>query len=324
MSGRRIALLAIGALAVVFAAAPVVAPNDPWRQFPDHAYAPPMPPRIFENGALRRPFVYPVVIVDRLERRFAEDRKHPQPLAFFGNGRILSTEGAPWLPLGGDSLGRDVFARLLNAGRLSLGVAAVAVFLTLVGGALLGAIAAYAGGRVDQAVTALADFTIVLPMTYVVVTLRATMPLILATSTIFWTMAVVMALATWPLPARGVRAIVLAEREKGYAEAAYAAGGTPLRILLRHLLPAAAAHIGIQGLLLFPAFIFAEATLSFVGLGFAEPSASWGVMLQDAARVSSMIEAPWLLSPAVAIVLTVLATRMVIEGHRSPTPFTER
>ena len=325
MKGRRTGALAVGVVAVLFAAAPVLAPNDPREQFPGHAYAPPMRPRLFENGELRRPFVYPVVVVDRLERRFEIDARRPQPIAFFADGRLASTEGDdPWLLLGGDSLGRDVFARLLSAGRLSLGVAIVAVLLTLAIGSLAGAVAASAGGRVDRLVTALADFTIVLPMTYAVMTLRAAMPLSLSPATIFWTMAVVMALATWPLPARGVRAILLAERAKGYAEAAYAAGGTPLRILLRHLLPAAAGHVAIQGLLLFPAFIFAEATLSFVGLGFAEPSASWGVMLQDAARVSSMVEAPWLLSPAVAIVLTVLATRMLIDGDRSPTPFTER
>lgn len=325
MTRRRAGLVAVGAFGAILAAAPVLAPNDPWRQFPDHAYAPPMLPRMLENGELRRPFVYPVVVVDRLERRFEEDHQRRLRIAFFSGGRVASTEsGAPWLLLGGDALGRDVFARLLSAGRLSLGVAVVAVFLTLATGALLGALAASAGGRVDQLLTALADFTIVLPMTYAVVTLRAAMPLTLSPETVFWTMAVVMALATWPIPARGVRAIVMAERRKGYAEAAYAAGGTPLRILLRHLLPAAAGHIAIQGLLLFPAFIFAEATLSYVGLGFAEPSASWGVMLQDAARISAMTEAPWLLSPAVAIVLTVLATRLLIEGDGSPTPFTER
>jgi peptide/nickel transport system permease protein len=69
-----------------------------------------------------------------------------------------------------------------------------------------------------------------------------------------------------------------------------------------------------QSLLLFPAFIFAEATLSYVGLGFAEPSASWGVMLQDAGRVSAITEAPWLLAPAAAIVLTVLASQMLTSG----------
>jgi peptide/nickel transport system permease protein len=168
-----------------------------------------------------------------------------------------------------------------------------------------------------------ADFAVVLPMVYAVVTLRAAMPLVLSPATIFWTMTVVMALATWPLPARGVRAIVATERQKGYAEAAYAAGAGPLRILLRHLLPAAGGHLATQGLLLFPAFIFAEATLSYVGLGFAEPFASWGVMLQDAARVSAMTEAPWLLSPAAAIVLTVLAARMAAAGPARAAPLSD-
>jgi peptide/nickel transport system permease protein len=325
MTRRYAGVLILGLVGLLLAAAPALAPNDPRQQFSGHVYAPPMPPRLLENGELRRPFVYPVVVVDRLERRYELDAERPQRIMFFARGRLASTEGAePWLLLGGDALGRDVFARLLSAGRLSLGVAAVAVVLTLAIGSLAGAVAAVAGGRVDRLITAAADFTVVLPMTYAVMTLRAAMPLTLAPSTIFWTMAVVMAVATWPLPARGVRAILLAERQKGYAEAAYAAGGTPLRILLRHLLPAAASHVAIQGLLLFPAYIFAEATLSFVGLGFAEPSASWGVMLQDAARVSAMTEAPWLLSPAVAIVLTVLATGLLIDADLSPAPFTER
>lgn len=325
MTRRRTGILLLGLLAALFAAAPVLAPNDPWRQFPGHTYAPPMPPRIFHDGELRRPFVYPVTVVDRLERRFEEDRSRPETIAFFADGRLGTTEtGEPWLLLGGDPLGRDVFARLLSAGRLSLGVAGVAVILTLGIGTLAGAVAGFNGGRVDRVITTIADFAIVLPMLYAVVTLRAAMPLVLSPATIFWTMGGVMALATWPFPARGVRAIIAGERTKEYAEAAYAAGGTPLRILLRHLLPAAAGHVAIQGFLLFPAFIFAEATLSFVGLGFAEPSASWGVMLQDAQRVSAMTEAPWLLSPAAAIVLTVLGIRMVAEGTGHISPFAER
>jgi peptide/nickel transport system permease protein len=266
-----------------------------------------------DDGRLRRPFVYPVVVVDRLERRFGEDREHPVDLSFFTGGRLASSAaGPPWLPLGGDALGRDVLARLLQGGRLSLGVATVAVVLALALGGLAGAAAGFVGGRTDRAITAVADFTIVLPLIYVVVTLRAAMPAVLEPATVFWTMAVVMALASWPVPARGVRAVIAAERQKAYAEAAYAAGGGPWRILLRHLLPAAAGQVATHGMLLFPAFIFAEATLSFVGLGFAEPSASWGVMLQDAARVSAMLEAPWLLAPAGAIVVTVLAVRLLI------------
>ena len=308
MKARTAAVLVLCALALASVAAPALSPNDPWQQFSGYAYAPPMLPSLLHKGELRAPFFYPVTVVDRLQRRYAEDRDHPQAIRLFASGHVLSSdEGTPWMLLGGDPLGRDVFARLLSGGRLSLGVAGAAVLLTLLFGSLAGAFAGFVGGRLDRLITAAADFIVVLPMTYAVLTLRAAMPLILSTTTIFVTLVVVMAVATWPFPARGVRAIIASERTKGYAEAAYAVGGSPLRILLRHLLPSAARHIGIQALLLFPAYIFAEATLSFVGLGFAEPSASWGVMLLDAGRVSAMTEAPWLLAPAAAIVLTVVA-----------------
>jgi peptide/nickel transport system permease protein len=240
-------------------------------------------------------------------------------LVFFTRGRLVTTPAdQPWLPLGGDPLGRDLFSRLLHGGRLSLGVAAVGVLAALTLGGLAGAAAGFAGGRTDRLLMGLADFTIVLPLIYVVVTLRAAMPLTLETGTLFVTMAGVLALASWPLPARGVRAVIASERQKEYAEAAYAAGGGPLRILLRHLLPAAAGQIATHGMLLFPAFIFAEATLSFVGLGFAEPASSWGLMLMDAGRVSAIVEAAWLLAPAAAIVVTVFGVRLLIADVGRP------
>lgn len=313
---RRVGVAILAAVTLGAAAAPMLAPNPPARQFADFAFAPPMIPRVLDGGALRRPFVYPLLpVADRRERRFELDTGRPQVIRFFDDRRLASTTGAdPWLPLGADPLGRDVLSRLLAGGRLSLGVASVAVLLALILGATVGAIAGFAGGRIDRALTAVADFAVVLPLLYVVVTLRAAMPPVLDTPVVFWTMAVVMALATWPLPARGVRVIVAAERRLPYAESAYAVGAGPLRILLRHLLPAAAGHIAMQGLLLFPALIFAEATLSFVGLGFAEPSASWGVMLRDAAAVSALTDAPWLLAPAGAIVMTVLGIQLVLRG----------
>jgi peptide/nickel transport system permease protein len=293
------------------AAAPVLTTNPPWRQHAGMAFAPPMPPRIVQDGGISRPFVYPLRLTNRLDRTYVTEADRPVPIAFFTSGRLASTEGTTWLPLGADPLGRDVFARLLDGGRRSLGVAGMAVLLTLAIGALAGAAAGYAGGTLDTLISSVSDFVLVLPVLYAIVTLRAAMPLVLDEATIFWTMVVVMALASWPMPARGVRAIVATERRKGYAEAAYAAGAGPLRILLRHVLPAAAGHIAIQGLLLFPAFIFGEATLSYLGLGFADPSSSWGLMLKDAGGISAMTEAPWLLAPAVAIVITVLGVHLL-------------
>lgn len=312
---RTAGTVLIAALVFVALAAPWLAPNDPRVQHPDLAFAPPMRPHVIaEDGSFHAPFVYPLISVDRLERRFASDTSKPMAIRFFSDGRVATTgDDASWFPLGADPLGRDVFSRLAHGARLSLSVAATATLLAIVVGALAGAVAGYAGGLLDRLIMSISDFVIILPAAYVVVTLRSAMPLRLSDTTVFWTIVLVLAAASWPLPARGVRVIVAAEREQAYAESAYAAGAGPLRILLHHLLPAASGHLATQAFLLFPAFILAEATLSYLGLGFAEPSASWGVMLRDAGNVAVIAEAPWILSPAAAIVLAVLATHLVTD-----------
>lgn len=310
---RRVGWGLLAAIALISVAAPVIAPNDVARQFPDLGYAPPMPPRIVDaEGRWHAPFVYPLRLVDRLQRRYIEDRSTRVPLRWFSAGVLASTENpnVPWLPLGGDALGRDVLARVLLGARLSLGVAAAAAAGALCIGALIGAVAGFFGGRLDDVLMRGADFVLVLPAIYVVLALRASMPLVLSTAQVFWTVASVLALAGWPYPARGVRVVIAAERRKEYAEAAKAAGAGRVRILLRHLLPATRGFLLVQGTLLLPAFILAEATLSFVGLGFLEPVPSWGVMLREAAGIGALVQAPWLLAPAGAIVITVLAVHL--------------
>jgi peptide/nickel transport system permease protein len=318
--GRLAGLAIFFALVVIATAAPFVAPSEPSRQHADLAYSPPMLPRIVDQGRWRSPFVYPLRLENRLERRYVVDVTRPAPLRFFSGGRLVSSDEAVWFPLGADPLGRDVFSRIAYGARLSLAVAVTATLLAVLIGALAGAIAGYAGGLTDRVITTIADFIVILPAAYVVVTLRASLPLVLSRAEVFWTMVLVLAAASWPLPARGVRAIVRAERSREYAEAAYSVGAGPLRILLRHLLPAARSHLATQVFLLFPAFVLAEATLSFLGLGFAEPSASWGVMLQDAGRVSAITEAPWMLAPAGAIVAAVLATHLIVANEAESAP----
>jgi peptide/nickel transport system permease protein len=110
---------------------------------------------------------------------------------------------------------------------------------------------------------------------------------------------------------------VLAVREREYAIAARSAGAGNSRLLLRHLLPAARGYITTQATLLLPAFILAEATLSFVGLGFPSPMATWGTMLQEAANVATLGDAPWTLAPALAIFMVVLGVNLVVQGKSS-------
>lgn len=293
--------------------APVVTPHDPLRQFPDFENAPPMWPHVISaDGSPTWPFVRPLKLVDRLERRFAPAGSEI-PIRWFQDDVLWSIDESqgPWLPLGSDPLGRDVFSRLLYGARLSLAVAFVASLGALLIGVAIGGVAGFVGGRLESGLMALADFILVLPAIYVVLALRAAMPLVLSVSQVFWTLTLVLAAAGWPLVARGVRGIIAAERHKEYAEAAYSMGASRWRILQRHLLPATRGFLVSITTMIVPAFVVAEGTLTLVGLGFPVPAASWGSMLRDAWQGSAFTDAPWLMAPAAALALTVLAMQLL-------------
>jgi peptide/nickel transport system permease protein len=319
-ASRRAGIVVLAAIGLGAAAAPVLSPHDPIRQFADFENAPPMLPRIFDaDGRPARPFVYPLRLVDRLQRRYAEDRTRPTPIRWFGGGTIASIDerSGPWLPLGSDPLGRDVLARLLHGARLSLGVAAIASLGALLIGALVGGTAGFLGGRTDMVLMGIADFVLILPALFLVLALRATLPLVLTVSQVFWSLTALLTIAGWPIAARGVRAIVAAERQKEYAEAAYALGATGARILLRHLLPATLPFLLTTWTLIVPAFILTESTMSLVGLGFPIPSATWGTMMREAWQGGALTDAPWLMAPGVALVSTVLALHLLTVGAES-------
>ena len=283
-------------LAVVALIAPWLAPYKAGRQFSGYPFAPPMRPHLIDDsGGWHPPFAYPVTVVDRLERRYAEDRSR----------RVSFASGEPWFLLGSDGLGRDLLSRLLAGARLSLGVALLATLGALVAGAIAGAAAAYAGGWIDSVLMRAADFVLVLPGFYLVLALRGALPLVLSDGEVFAALVLVLALAGWPSVARGVRGIVVTEGRAEYAEAARALGSSPARVIVRHLLPATRGFLVAQATVLVPAFVMSEATLSFVGFGFAPPAPSWGAMLLDAAQVRIAADAPWLLAPAAALTATV-------------------
>jgi peptide/nickel transport system permease protein len=300
-------------IAIVFvaAAAPWLAPNAPDRQFDTYLYAPPTPFHWTSFSPLR--------LVNRLERRF-EVREPRVPVRWFGAGHLVSSAdpNEPLLLLGADSYGRDIFARLLYGSRASLGLAALATLVTMILGAAIGGIAGYAGGAVDELLSRFSDFVLVLPAIYVVLALRAVMPLVLPPGQVFALLVGIFALVGWPVVARGVRGIIASEREREYVTAGRAAGAGPLRLLAVHLMPAARGYLLTQATLLLPAFILAEATLSYVGLGFPDSVPTWGTMLYNASNVALVGEAPWMLAPAAAIFLVVLAVNLVVQGSGRP------
>jgi peptide/nickel transport system permease protein len=305
--GKRRLIVAV-LLAGLVLAGPLIAPYDPGRQFDGYPFAPPMRPHLVdEHGRWHRPFAYPVRVVDRLERTYAADRSR----------RISFDSAEPWFLLGSDGLGRDVASRLLAGARLSLGVAVLAAAMAVLIGAIAGAIAGSVGGWIDAVLMRTTDFVLVLPVLYVVLALRGVLPLVLSSSQVFAALAGVLALIGWPTVARGVRGILIVEHQAEYAEAARALGASPARVIVRHLLPATAGFLAVQATMLVPAFVMAEATLSFAGFGFAPPTPSWGAMLIDAAQVRIAADAPWLLAPAAALTVTVFVIHSVGIGvHR--------
>ena len=165
--------------------------------------------------------------------------------------------------------------------RLSLGSRRRPASLALVLGILVGATAGSRAGPIDDGLMRLADVVIVLPGIYVILALRGALPLVLSTRQVFLALVGVLGLVGWPAVARGVRGIFVTERTQEYAEAARALGASRLRLAVVHLLPAARGFLLLQTTVLIPAFIVAEATISFAGLGFPPPTPSWGAMLQD-------------------------------------------
>jgi peptide/nickel transport system permease protein len=306
-----------GGALLVAGAAPWLAPNPPDRQFTAYLYAPPT--RLHFDAASAAHF-YPLRIVSRLERRFEEVRDRPVRVAWFRGRLIASTsDDEPLLLLGADSYGRDIFSRLVYGARTSLGLALLATLAAMVMGACVGGLAGYAGGVVDEVLSRLSDFVLVLPAIYVVLALRAVMPLVLAAKEVFVLLVGIFALVGWPIVARGVRGIIASEREREYVTAGRALGAGPVRLLALHLLPATRGYLATQATLLLPAFILAEATLSYVGLGFPESVPTWGTMLHEASNVALLGDAPWMLAPAVAIFVVVLAVNLTVQGSgRSP------
>ena len=307
---RRIVVL-LSVLSLLAIAGPWLAPYNPETQHRSFLFAPPMIPRVVDNGSLHVPFVYAIRMEDRLAQRYALDRTRRHPLPWFG-----VDPAQPVFLLGADSYGRDLLSRLLHGSRLSISLALTAVIGALLIGTVIGGAAGYRGGWVDELAMRAADFVIVLPVIYVALVLRALMPLALPPGTVFVMMATVFGLVGWPFVARGVRGIVAAEREREYVMAAQSLGASSWRILGRHLLPACAGYLLIQATLLLPAFILGEATLSFVGLGFPEYVATWGTMLIEAANVSAMSRFPWTLVPALAIFLVVLTANLILASDK--------
>jgi peptide/nickel transport system permease protein len=226
-----------------------------------------------------------------------------------GNGKINL--------LGTDEQARDQFSRLIYGGRISLSVGLLGTLIAFPLGMLIGGISGYFGGFVDAVLMRVAEVLQVIPSIYLLISLAAVLPPGLSSAERFMLIVLITSFVSWAGLARVIRGQVLSIKEREFVQAAKVMGAKPLYIINRHILPQTATYIIISATLAIPSFIVAEAVLSFIGLGIQQPDPSWGNMLSLAINASILVLQPWLVwSPAIVIVLTVLAFNLLGDGLR--------
>ena len=220
----------------------------------------------------------------------------------------------PYHPLGTDYLGRDMLARLLYGARVSLFIGVVAPFLFVLVGVVWGSAAGFMGGRIDQLLMRFADFVIALPFLLFMILFKIAFGIGPGESGVF-PMLVALVLLGWPSTARLVRGQILQIRQEGYISASQLLGARTGYLVFRHMIPQTMGVILVTLTFAVPSAIFTEAFLSFIGMGVAPPTPSWGSMANEGIR--TMLSHPHeLLFPAVVVSVTVLAFNLLGDGLR--------
>ncbi|MBV9144876.1 MAG: ABC transporter permease [Acidobacteria bacterium] len=233
-------------------------------------------------------------------RQFRSDIDHPPSHQF---------------PLGTDDLGRDRFSRLLYGMRISLLLAPAAAFISVLLAAVIGGAGAYAGGLWDRSTRLLIDLFLSLPWLFLLLTVRALLPLDIPALTSVTLTFALLGTFGWAASARVVSAEVRELRNSEFVLQARAAGCPRARLLFRHVLPNVKPILLAQFWISVPLFILTEANLGMLGLGVTEPLPSWGNLLRELENYGALRHSPWLWAPLVSLVLVVSLFQFVVGGE---------
>jgi peptide/nickel transport system permease protein len=242
----------------------------------------------------------------------------PSDIHLFG----VATPGSVFL-MGSDAYGRDQFTRFLYGGQISLAAGLLATTLSLFLGLVVGSIAGFYGGSLDNALMRGGDMFMALPWLYLLFAVRAALPLHVPQVEVFFLVVAVVGLIGWARPARLFRGIVLSARERNFVQAARAFGGSDLYLLRRHILPRTYSVLLTQMTLLIPQYVLAEVTLTFFGLGIGQPLPSWGSLLSALQEYYVLASYWWMFLPAILLVPVFLGYSRIadaLQEHFSSVP----
>lgn len=290
----------------------------------------------FHEGEFVGPFVYGLKIErdpETLMKIFTEDETQVYPLRFFVQGgeggeykflglfpsnlHLFGTdEGGKVFLFGTDSMGRDLFSRIILGAQISLFIPVVGMILTLVLGLIMGSLAGYVGGWVDTVIQRIIEVVRSFPQVPLWMALSAAIPKTMKPAEVFMLMTLILSLISWPDLARVVRSKFISVKKEDYIMAARISGAPPLAVVTRHMIPSFTSYIIVNMTMSIPGLIMGETTLSFLGLGLRSPATSWGCLLQETNKLETIMFYPWRLIPMIFVFLTVLAFNFMGDGLR--------
>lgn len=301
-------------LYVMMVFAEFVAPYGPNTSFPEHTSHPPNVR--LHQGRLR---VQEHRVVNTANWQYVRIQGSFTDIRLFGKGepyrlwgiipmerRLFATVNnsdsdslpTPIFLMGADTLGRDLFSRIVHGSRISLTIGFVATAISLLLAIFFGGLAGYFGGKVDSAVMRFAEFLMLIPGLYLILFLRSLLGGQMDTGQAFMVITLILSFVGWPGTARTLRGMIHAIKREEFIQNAQLEMIPSMVIIFRHIIPQIASLLIVSIVLSVPGFIMTETVLSYLGLGIADPAVSWGSLIRrDISTISNLRAFPWFLSP---------------------------